>query len=69
MLKDNDRVIQAIRNKLVILISNAASFFVQIFVQKIWHNLLHTQDDSCAESVSYFFAWQQQQQQKQHLTI
>ena len=59
--------------KLVILISNAASFFVQIFVQKIWHNLLHTQDDSCAESVS-FFAWQQQQQQqqqqqKQHLTI
>ena len=41
--------------KLVILISNAASFFVQIFVQKIWHNLLHTQDDSCAESVSYFF--------------
>ena len=55
--------------KLVILISNAASFFVQIFVQKIWHNLLHTQDDSCAESVSHFFAWQQQQQQKQHLTI
>ena len=55
--------------KLVILISNAASFFVQIFVQKIWNNLLHTQDDSCAESVSYFFAWQQQQQQKQHLTI
>ena len=40
--------------KLVILISNAASFFVQIFVQKIWHNLLHTQDDSCAESVSFF---------------
>ena len=40
--------------KRVILISNAASFFVQIFVQKIWHNLLHTQDDSCAESVSFF---------------
>ena len=57
--------------KLVILISNAASFFAQICVQKIWHNLLHTQDDSCAESVSFLFAWQQQQQQqrKQHLTI